>query len=469
MSFTVILRKFNKRENSTKVPDSNEDNITLACNLKQGSGVISPVLSFKTTRDIYMYNYVSIGFYGRHYFIRDWTWNDGLWWATCEIDVLASWKSSIGASTQYILRSSHTYDGGIVDTLYPTTTGITTQVAAIEKPWADSWGGGRYILGIINSDDLGSGGVNYYLFTKAELNKLTHYLMDSADWLNIDAGEISVELQKALINPFQYITCCLWFPFEISGSGEHIQNLKFGWWEMPGITCWHLILTRKNLEFTINIPKHPQAASRGNYLNLAPYTRYMLDFKPWGGIPIDTTFLDGKTTLYIKASVDLVTGKSILTISTDANYSQVITRLDSMCAVQIQLSQMAIDYLGMASTAIGSAANTVQAITSGNIGGAVASVASGIESSIKSSQPQLQTSGSTGSTADFEFAPSLQCQFFPLVAESLAHRGRPLCQEKVINTIPGFIMVADADVSLPGTAYENQMIKSYMEGGFYYE
>ena len=50
MSFTVILRKFNKRENSTKVPDGNEDNITLACNLKQSSGVISPVLSFKTIR-----------------------------------------------------------------------------------------------------------------------------------------------------------------------------------------------------------------------------------------------------------------------------------------------------------------------------------------------------------------------------------------------------------------------------------
>ena len=157
MSFTVVLRKFNKRENSTKIPDGGEDNITLACNLKQSSGVISPVLSFKTTRDIYMYNYVSIGLYGRHYFIRDWTWNEGLWWASCEIDVLASWKSFIGASTQYILRSSHTYDGGIVDSLYPTTTGITTNTELLENPWARSWNKGTYILGIINSDSQGSG------------------------------------------------------------------------------------------------------------------------------------------------------------------------------------------------------------------------------------------------------------------------------------------------------------------------
>ena len=165
----------------------------------------------------------------------------------------------------------------------------------------------------------------------------------------------------------------------------------------------------------------------------------------------------------------MITGKATLTISTDEQLNTVITRLDSMCAVPLQLSQMAVDYLGMASTAIGSAANTVQAITTGNVGGIISSVASGIESSIKSAQPQLQTSGSTGSTSDFSFQPRFQAQFFPLVAESLEHRGRPLCQEKVINTIPGFIMVADADVSLPGTAYENQMIKSYMEGGFYYE
>lgn len=469
MSFTVVLRKFNKRENSTKVPDSNEDNITLACNLKQSSGVISPVLCFKTTQDIYMYNYVSIGLYGRHYFIRDWTWNEGLWWATCEIDVLASWKSFIGASTQYILRSSHTYDGGIVDNLYPTTTGITTNTQLLENPWARSWNKGTYVLGIINSDSQGSGGVNYYYFTKSQLNKLNSALMESADWLNIDAGEISVELQKALINPFQYITSCIWFPFEFKGSGILVENLKFGWWEMNGVSCTQLLDYDYDKTYSITIPKHPQAVTRGSYLNLAPYSRYSLDFKPWGGLPIDTTFLDGKSTLYVSYHVDMITGKATLTISTDEQLNTVITRLDSMCAVPLQLSQMAVDYLGMASTAIGSATNTVQAITTGNVGGIISSVASGIESSIKSSQPQLQTSGSTGSTSDFSFKPRFQAQFFPLVAESLEHRGRPLCQEKVINTIPGFIMVADADVSLPGTAYENQMIKSYMEGGFYYE
>lgn len=469
MSFTVILRKFNKREDSTKVPDGSEDNITVACNLKQSSGVISPVLSFKTTDDIYMYNYVSIGLYGRHYFIRDWTWTEGLWWASCDIDVLASWKSFIGNTSQYILRSSHTYDGGIVDTLYPTTTGITTKVNLLNNPWARSWSEGTYVLGIINSDSQGSGGVNYYYFTNKQLNALNKALMQSADWLNIDPGEISVELQKALINPFQYITSCLWFPFEFKGSGIIISNLKFGWWEMTGVSCSQLLDYDYDKTLSIPIPKHPQSVSRGAYLNLAPYTRYMLDFKPWGGIPIDTTFLDGKTTLYVSYHVDMITGKSTLTIATDEQLHQVITRLDSMCAVPLQLSQMAVDYLGMTSTAISSAANTVQAITSGNVGGAITSVASGIESSIKASQPQLQTSGSTGSTSDFSFQPRFQAQFFPLVAESLAHRGRPLCQEKVINTIPGYIMVADADVSLPGTAYENRMIKSYMEGGFYYE
>lgn len=81
----------------------------------------------------------------------------------------------------------------------------------------------------------------------------------------------------------------------------------------------------------------------------------------------------------------------------------------------------------------------------------------------------MQTSGANGSIAEYFKAPQLCAQFFKQVDEANVHRGRPLCKDRTISSIPGYILVADADMSLQATQEENLKVKSYMEGGFFYE
>ena len=61
------------------------------------------------------YNYVYIDTLDRYYWIKDWVRNNGLWYGYCAEDVLASFRSDILNTTQYVLRSSTTYDNSIID------------------------------------------------------------------------------------------------------------------------------------------------------------------------------------------------------------------------------------------------------------------------------------------------------------------------------------------------------------------
>ena len=56
-----------------------------------------------------------------------------------------------------------------------------------------------------------------------------------------------------------------------------------------------------------------------------------------------------------------------------------------------------------------------------------------------------------------------------LVDEDNENRGRPLCKVRTINTLSGYILVTDADIEIAAMEAEQQEIRSYMEGGFFYE
>ena len=74
-----------------------------------------------------------------------------------------------------------------------------------------------------------------------------------------------------------------------------------------------------------------------------------------------------------------------------------------------------------------------------------------------------------GNRSVFHIAAAMYSYYKLLVNEDLAHRGRPLCQSKTINTLSGFIMCSDAHAEIPCFDEERQQIVNYMNTGFYYE
>ena len=136
----------------------------------------------------------------------------------------------------------------------------------------------------------------------------------------------------------------------------------------------------------------------------------------------------------------------------------------------IQLSQVTKDWLGAASSTLSAVGNIVGAGLTGNVGGMISGVASGIDSAARALTPRQQSMGSGGGFIDvYPYSYELDHQFFEPVADDISHHGRPLCQLRQLSVLGGYMLIQDGDVPIPGTAEEAQRIKSFLESGFYYE
>lgn len=472
----VNLYTFSKRKNSTAVPVV-DLGISIEGYMKESCGIINPSIDFNFPQDTNLpsqYNYVYIPVFKRYYYVKEWTWSGRLWTASLECDPLASWRTAIGESNQYILRSSAHYDGSILDTFYPAKTDSIMEVTPFNSAFTRWNDGGSYIIGIVNKDSNKVGCTTYYSMTGSQFNAFTDVLLnDSASWLNIDSSELSVSLQKALVNPMQYITSVAWYPLSVSG-GTTVDSIPFGWW---AVTASATRLSKSNLlvklRQTITVPKHPNSATRGAYLNCSPYSRYTLYYPPWGEIPIDTTIIQGNTTLDITIGVDLVSGAATLVASTGTG--EVVGYFQTTVSVPISIAQTTTDYRGLLSSAfqfVGGVADAAVGIGTAKPLGVIdglGSMASGILSGAYASAPQVQSAGQSGSISSYDYVPHIRAQFFIPVNEDNSDFGRPLCSIRTVEDLPGFLLVGHPEISIAATSGEIDQILAYMSGGFYYE
>jgi len=178
-------------------------------------------------------------------------------------------------------------------------------------------------------------------------------MLSSISWANISITEISAELQKALINPTQYIVSCRWFPILASAfnQGAAVSAINLGWWSFTAParvlnTVGSAWVSRQN-EFSI--PVHPQRVGRGDYLRLSPYSSYMLKFLPFGVFEIDSTELFEGDTLGILVDTNLMTGDSVLHLATkkvtDAQYNwdNSFLVVESQIGVPLPVGQVSAD------------------------------------------------------------------------------------------------------------------------------
>ena len=466
---SVTLYEFKKRENSTKRPDSSATQRTHNAVLKTPTSLLRPEISFdfglKGNPSFYNYAYISeLG--NRYYFIRDWTVSEGhIWTAHMEVDVLASWKASIGASTQYVTRSSFSSDGSIVDGLYPAKGDVTLRAESTSIwPTVTAISGGSYVVGIVNNSADAIGAVAYYVFSEAQFRAFMAYLMGDVSWTG-QITEISADLLKVLFNPMQYITSAMWYP-DNAPAGEKVTSIPFGWWNLQVSAAKLKTSGVLPSAANITIPKHPQAATRGKYLNAAPFSQYTFDSRVWGIIPIDTTSIINEEALSMSYTVDYTTGIADMYLKAGlSDYAIAVRR--GQYGVPVQIAQIGQNYLNMALTSVNGAANVATKLF--NPVGAITAGANMIGDMINASMPEFATSGSNGTVANFTSAPTLYAKFLPVVSDDNDDRGRPYCKKVQLSTLSGYQVIADPDLAIAGTSEENREIKNYLAGGYFYE
>lgn len=466
--------KIKKKPYSTLVPDVNSG-ITLTIELKEQTSIINPQITvYKSTlTDVDKYNYVYIAKFSRYYFIRNWHWLNGIWLADCEVDVLASYRDDIRGSTQYVLRSSSSFDGRIIDTLYPTDTEIDPLInnATVRGAFA-TIADGCYILGVIGNDEYAIGGISYYVLTQDQFRELNSTLLSStpSSWIGA-IQEISENLLKALFDPYQYIASCIWYPFTLTSGTE--TTLKLGYWDTD-ITVKRIPSATVTSEFTIDLPNHPQIA-RGRYLNCAPFTEYLFAMSPYGVIPISPNgdLYSENMTLKGEEIIDLITGTGTLNlrISSPVSTGFPIYKgvFHTILGVPINLSSTVHNQIPAAVQA----GNVLPNLATGNLIGAIGAGISAIGSALGSIAGDVGSRGSNGSFADllaiYPGRAYVAGLFRHVVDEDNAHRGRPLCQAVQLSTLSGYCMAADPHIEIWGTIAEAEEIIADMKRGIYLE
>lgn len=479
----VYLFGYAKKKNSTAQPALNTGTHFNAVQLKEETSVLNPVLIFNPnstgmpnpfTPNYYTYAYITE--FARYYFVIDWQYINGLWQCYLNEDVLATYKTSIGAMSEYVVRSASASNGYISDSMYPTHTNITmnTQNCVLHLSNDNLGNVGFYMIGVISNDSSpAEGAITYYFLTATQMANLKAYLM-SENFLVDNAlnnlADMNKELIKVIYNPYQYIVSCKYFPLPFPPVGTD-ETIKFGWWTMNGITGRKMSehsYVAERVSDNITTTAHPQASTRGTYLNHAPFTERYIIHPLLGTILLDSNKIDAGDVVSISFTCDAVTGQATVTVNNSTKNVYLYQNVLQL-AIDIPLAQINSDVIGMARTAVTSTGNVLSSAMRFDVAGAITSVATGILDTLESSIPILQSNGLVGNKSMFNLPAKVITVYRLLVNEDNTNRGRPLCESRTINTLSGFIMCSDAHVNLSCYDVERDSIKNYMETGFYYE
>lgn len=496
---------FGKRLNSTKLPGSGVTVRTLTGYLREPTSIMNPVIKIERlpndgTPTIYTYAYVP-SFY-RYYFVRDWRWVDGLWECDMEEDVLASFKTEIGNCNEYILRTDSTsnplnFNGYITDKMYPATNVFDTEQTELATPFEQELSNGTYVIGVISGESSQSvGAISYFAMTSAQFGALKAILFSNTNLEIMDLidpqtaqwamTEMSEEIFRTMYNPFQYIVSCMWFPIAQADFVGYLRSsIRIGWWDYsdPDFPTLGKLLSQQVItkrDGIVQFPAHTQSSFRGSYLNHAPYTKRTL-YGKFGSMVLDTSMIKDNDYCVCTYDVDVITGKCIFRVFrsefADGAYRKLLGKTEFLLGVPVQLAQVGVDYLGTAvhaidavkSAGIGALIGGATGGTAGAIAGGLITGAHGIYDTLDSAMPQMQTSGTNGSFAGIFISTVLISIFYQITDEDITHKGRPLCENRLINELSGFVQCADGDIPFSCFSAEKEKIGRFFLQGFFWE
>lgn len=474
MAFNVNFWTFSKKARSTAQPAADQATV-YSCTANGDLDLLAPVIRLKIGLDTAtpptVYNYAQIPNFSRYYFVEGWTVKDGLWEARLTVDPWASWKTEIGSYNTYVYRSSAASNGDVADALYPVKAGAHLIKTAITSPWLMNQGAVSFttVVGVVSGDQ-----VNYYVMGSNTLQDFLstifsdNYAAALLNVLNISAYPEA----KIAVNPLQYITTIHKVPISPQlGSGQ-ISAVVVG-----GVTV-NLTHTARQIIYNgetsarhtilkANFPVHPQAATRGAWLNKK--VTYRLHVPPFGIVEIPADLLWASDAVGYKVRCDVRTGDCHLdAIAVYGAEDVIISRLQGNVAVPFPITHV----YNIASAPIYTYSSDSILGNLGQLAEDVQTVLGGKQSignEILKRGNRLSMTGSVGSSVSMLGDCYLEAVYSEYVDDDNAENGRPLCEIRTLNLIPGYIECCPDALSIPATASECNEIRSGMEEGFFYE
>lgn len=485
MAFTVSFYTFSKKVNSTAQPSNPV--ITVSCSLKDNSGVLNPVLEIDMTNNPGNLNYCYIQQFSRYYWVNDWTWILGRWEVSLTVDAMATYRTQIGNSTHYVLRSSYRYNPNIVDNMYPALAwepDFYTYTADFQ--WADRLSYGTFVLGVVNKDSGSYGAVSYYTMSYSNIRNLVDAMLpDASQTWTQGFTQMTDILYRSIYGAYDYIKSCKWFPFSTGSMGGDLREIAFGNYRTSDIYPTSSSIAYGNL--LPNTFSSWYVNTRDLYLPSSwlsqdakyrtnPNAHIYIIFNPWGVIEINPIDMSNTRQLRLRFYVDLISGDGLLKIYKVVGTTEYqLTQLSTKISVDINLSQTSIDVGGIVSGIAGTATSAISALSSGGIAPMLTSAitaGASAQNALNSAIPTM--SGSVGQTATsmvtMDGTATLYYQYCYYADEDNTENGKPLCENMQLNTIPGYIKCLHGETAISG-AYDEELniINDNLTNGFFYE
>lgn len=491
----VTLFTFSKKHNSTAVPTGGT---SVDVVLKDEAGVLDPIIELHTSASPSAYNYLYIPTFGRYYWLREWTYNRGIWTGSFTVDVLASWKSYILASQQYVLRADNNaalsgetpadLHKFLIDSQYPTANGAT----ATQLYFDDIWGLGHSVVcGIAGySDDTAfqsySGITSYYAFTDAQMKAFLNWLFgtgtgsysdDFLGWVQQWITQAATSAVRADWKPLEYITSAMWFPIPASQlptvTVPYITYGTVSALRSGGVQQISSPPVWSSGTHTVSIPTHPGAPISGNdyWLNASPYTEYTLQLEPFGTYHLDSQLLNPvprilARDLEICFYVDMMSGQGCCDVylnysTSSATGKSFVGRYYGQVGVPITVGGITNNMLADTAAAITDFTTSAQA---GDVLGAMGAIGSGA----MALTPRSTYKGSNGSTLPFALMPPcLIVKHNRITMKDTVSSGIPNCITTTLSNVTGYCKCLHGYVDAPATESELNSIEQFLTSGFY--
>lgn len=489
----IRVGKFLKEINSTKkinVSGPTTPGFTnIEVKIKEPCSILSPVIII--SNDVYdpEWNYCYIYIWKRFYFMHDATIQPGQRWEVqLGVDVLATWKEYILASTAYVARSASNYSNYIPDPTWSHTSNIgqTTQEIDIGLDLEIQ---GCYLLFLAGAAPAGVGAIpsqSVFVLNAVEIYRLIDYMFSNNFYDALTQGLTDPDLGKMgklTFNPFQYVTKCLWLPFNPGDLPTTSTHIRFGWWN-SGLTGGLLTHFEKQLSFSFTLGTYDSWKDRAG--DWTKNELYIPGF-PSMSLPSD---IQGQT-LTGKINVDFATGESTLFIFSG---NHLIQTNSGKLGCEVQLSSLYKDYVqsvssigGLVSTGIKAAwtgltgisstiGNAINRILQGdslkdiisNAGGKAENMVNGVQAALA---PSMSTMGTNGNRSTIYRQPKaiLTTSTYGLLADNHERLGGMCCQTLQLSTLSGYTEVVNPKIDAPCSSGETSMINAFMSGGFYIE
>lgn len=489
----IRVGKFLKEINSTKQINVSGPTTpgfqNIEVQIKAPCSILSPVIII--SNDVYdpEWNYCYIYIWKRFYFMHDATIQPGQRWEVqLGVDVMATWKDYILASTAYVARSASNYSNYIPDPTWSHTSNIgqTTQEIDIGL---DLQIQGCYLLFLAGAAPAGVGAIpsqSVFVLNAIEIYRLVDYMFSNNFYDAITQGLTDPDLGqmgKLTFNPFQYVTKCLWLPFNPNDLPTTSTHIRFGWWN-SNLTGGLLTHFEKQLTFNFTLGTYSSWKDRAG--DWTKNELYVPGF-PSMSLPAD---VQGQT-LTGKINVDFATGEATLFIFSG---DHLIQTNSGKLGCEVQLSSLYKDYVqsvssigGLVSTGIKAAwtgltgisstiGNAISGILQGdslkdiisNVGGKAESMVNGVQGALAPSMSTMGTNGNR-STIYRQQKAILTISTYGQLSDNHERLGGMCCQTLQLSTLSGYTEVVNPKVDAPCSSGESTMINAFMSGGFYIE